>query len=631
MSAKYSTLTASLVSLIGLTGVFAATPADAFTLTLLHNNDGESRLINAGPGREDFGGVARFATVIQSLRAEATTNTNGSLLISSGDNFLAGTQFNASLQKGVPFFDSIALDLIGYDAVTIGNHEFDFGPDVLADFIVGFESSVPFLSANLDFSNEPRLQALVDATTGPRIAKSAVFEVGGERVGVIGATTERLAAISSPRNVGVDANIVGAVQAEVDRLRADGVNKIIVSSHLQNIQEELNLVPQLRGVDIVIAGGGEQLLADDSTLLVPGDEGNIFGPYPLIETRDADGRIVPVVTTPGDYTYVGRLIVEFDDAGDIVRIGDESGLVRIAGGDLPDAVAPDPVVQSRVVEPVEAAIAELAANVIGFSEVPLDGARENIRTRETNLGNLVADSLLWQAAELADDFGIQTPQVALQNGGGIRASIPQGDVSELATFDTLAFANFVSIVPNVAADKFKELLEWTVSGDLTPEGELSAEGRFAQVAGFQMGIEIESAPGSRVKQVVLNDGTVIVRDGMVVANAPAISVATIDFLARGGDAYPFDDAPFTSVGVTYQQAFVNYIQQVLSGQVTAADYGVDLNERIFQGEVPGFPLPTDSETPPPASVPEPASAIGLLLLGAWGASSRLKRKQTVVK
>jgi 2',3'-cyclic-nucleotide 2'-phosphodiesterase (5'-nucleotidase family) len=121
-------------------------------LTLLHNNDGESRLINLGSGREDFGGVARFKTVVDELRAEATTGApladlrgakRVALMVSSGDNFLAGAEFNSSLDKGIPFYDTIAMDLIGYDAVAIGNHDFDFGPDVLADFILGFERTQP--------------------------------------------------------------------------------------------------------------------------------------------------------------------------------------------------------------------------------------------------------------------------------------------------------------------------------------------------------------------------------------------------------------------------------------------------------------------------------------------------------
>ena len=133
----------------------------AFWLTIAHNNDGESQLVDAGTGLEDFGGVARFANVVKRVRSEALARRNGGfVLLNSGDNFLAGPEWNASLEKGVPFYDSIALNRIGYDAMGIGNHEFDFGPDVLAQFIRGFDPDVPFVSANLDVGDEPKLNRL---------------------------------------------------------------------------------------------------------------------------------------------------------------------------------------------------------------------------------------------------------------------------------------------------------------------------------------------------------------------------------------------------------------------------------------------------------------------------------------
>lgn len=547
-----------------------------FTVSILHNNDGESQLINAGAGLEDFGGMARFATVVQQLRAEAAIAGRSSVLLSSGDNFLAGPEFNASLTQGVPFFDTIGLQLIGYDAIALGNHEFDFGPDVLADFIGGFTTPVPFLSTNLDVSGEPRLQAL--AGTG-RIAGSTILTRNGQRLGVIGATTPRLPFISSPRHVAVDDDVAGAIQAEVDRLTAQGINKIILVSHLQSINEDLALAPQLRNVDIMIAGGGDELLANDGALLIPGDETTVFGSYPLIAT-DAEGRAVPVITTSGDYRYVGRLIVEFDAAGRVISIDPASGPVRVAGGANADAVTPEAQVQAQVVDPVQTAVDALAANLIATSAVDLNGLRSAIRTQETNQGNLIADALLFQASVLTTTFNTPPPDVALQNGGGIRNNntIPAGDLSELDTFSILPFTNFVAIVPDIPAAQFKEILENAVSRVAFTDG------RFAQIAGFRLVWEPNgtaqvldgngnvTTPGTRVLSVVLDDGTLIVQDGVVVPGAPAVHIATIDFLANGGDQYPFRGAPFTTLGVTYQQALANYIEQALGGVITAAEY-----------------------------------------------------------
>jgi 5'-nucleotidase len=591
-----------LVASLTVVGVFTADgkrreePKVHFWLTLLHNNDGESQLINAGSGDlENFGGAARFTTLVRNLKFAAEHGPRsqalrrggkrGVIMVSSGDNFLAGPEFNASLEKGIPFFDTILMDEVGYDAIAIGNHEFDFGPDVLADFINGFVSDVPFLSANLDFSGEPDLQDLFNAG---RIAKSTVVYVRGERVGIVGATTPALPFISSPRDVVVDPNVVDAIQGQIDQLESMGINKIILISHLQDIDEDQALAPFLSGVDIMVAGGGDELLANPGALLLPDDDPvlDVFGPYPLFATG-ADSVQIPVVTTTGSYRYVGRLVAGFDKDGNLLRIDPEnSGPVRVSGV-APDAVTPDSTVEAQVTAPVVAAVAALAANVIGTSEVDLDGQRSSVRSTETNEGNLLADALLWQAAQLAASFGEPAPDAALQNGGGIRndSIIPAGNITELDTFDIAPFSNFVTIIPNIPRSQFKEILENAVSravtGD-TPGG----TGRFAQISGFSFVWDATgtaqvldpddgsvTTPGTRVQEVVLDDATVIVTGGSVVVGAD-LTIVTIDFLARGGDQYPYRGAPFTSVGVSYQRALRNYIQGAagLNGVIGAADY-----------------------------------------------------------
>lgn len=564
--------------------------AEGFTLTILHNNDGESQLINAGGDNTDFGGVARFATLVDNLRTEAVdgSGNNGVVMLSSGDNFLASPEFKASLEKGAPFYDTMAIDMIGYDAMAIGNHEFDFGPEVLADFIEGFEGRLSFVSANLDFSQIPRLQALVDQGV---IVKSLVIEEEGQQIGVVGATTPQISFISSPGNVAVNPDVAGTIQAEVDALEANGVNKIIIISHLQSVNEDLDLAGQLSGVDVMIAGGGDELLANEGDLLVPGDE-EPFGPYPLIATG-ADGAEIPVVTTAGDYKYVGRLIVTFDADGKINSVDEASGLVRVAGGANPDAVEPDPEVQAAVVGPIETYLADLANTVIATSEVALEGRRSpGVRTIETNEGNLMADALRWQATQLAEEFGANPPDVGIQNGGGIRnnALIESDSITELDTFNIAPFANYVAIVEDIPPDQFKEIMENAVS-----QVE-DAGGRFAQISGFKMVYDISGTPqeldeagnvvtpGTRVQQITLDDGTVIVQDGAVVDGAPSVNVATIDFLAQGGDQYPFRGAPFTLLGVSYQQALSNYITEALGGVISAEQYPEGGEGRIIELE-----------------------------------------------
>ena len=591
-----------LVTLVAVGPVQAAGKSDKvhFYLTILHNNDGESQVINAGSGLEDFGGAARFKAVVDNLKWEAIHGPwthrgakRGLVMISSGDNFLAGPEFNAGLENGVPFYDTIAMELIGYDAVNLGNHDFDFGPDVLADFIAGYTYPPPYVSANLDFSGEPRLQAYVDAGI---IVPASIVEGRGEFIGVIGLETPNLPFISSPRNVIVSDDLVNIVQGQIDMLEAQGVNKIILSSHLQSIQNEIDLVAQLDGLDVVIAGGGDELLANPGDLLIPGDEGVVYGAYPRMAT-DMDGTQVPVVTTSGEYRYVGKLVVGFDKNGQVLEVvADRSGPVRVATGDCngytpcEDAVEPDPMMQAMVVDPVEAALAELAATVIGTSEVDLDGRRSpGVRTMETNEGNLIADALKWHAEQVAADYGLPMPDVALQNGGGIRNNtiIPAGDITLLDTFSMVPFPNFVSMVPDIPRSQFKEILENAVS-----RVEFS-DGRFAQVSGLSFSWDPDGTaqildedgsvvtPGTRVVDVALDDGTMIVSAGVVV-DGPGLNIATIDFLARGGDQYPYRGAPFTNIGATYQQALANYIELGLSGLISAVDYPEGGEGRIVE-------------------------------------------------
>ncbi|GBE24093.1 trifunctional nucleotide phosphoesterase protein YfkN precursor [bacterium BMS3Bbin02] len=540
-----------------------------YALTIMHNNDGESELLDDS----GVGGVARFMTVLGDIRSAAAAVDVPTILLSSGDNFLPGPEFNASLDAG-KFFDQIALEAFDYTAVAIGNHEFDFGPDVLADFLSAYTSPPPYLSSNLDFSNEPALDAL--ATAGV-LKPSTMIDVDGRKIGIVGATTPLITSISSIRDVIVDPDYAATIQTEIDALILAGAEIIVTVSHLQDVTQELALAEMLSGVDIMIAGGGDELLANPGTTLIPGDESQIFGTYPLWATN-ADGMKTPIVTTNGQYRYVGKLTVAFTADGELAGVDTGSGPVAVMGQTQNASLLTD------VENPVSTFVAGLATTVVATSEVALDGVRGNVRTMETNLGNLAADSLLWQATQLAAGFGVAAPDVALQNGGGMRndAVIPVGDFTELDTFDVLPFPNFVTIIPDIPRSQFKEILENAVSQVET------VSGRFAQVAGFSFTYDPNGTaqvvdddgtvltPGTRIQTVTLDDSTSIVAGGTVVAGAD-LTIATIDFLARGGDQYPYRDAPITLLGVSYQQALSNYLQAALvdgglAGTITAADY-----------------------------------------------------------
>ncbi|MGM0443935.1 MAG: choice-of-anchor I family protein [Fibrobacterota bacterium] len=565
-----------------------------YPVTLLHNNDAESRLINLGEDQPDFGGAARFASLAENLRAAEKRRGNAVYMLSSGDNFLAGPVFNASLDlpAGEPFYDTRVMEQIGYDAVCIGNHDFDFGPAVLADFIAGFSDETPFLSCNINVSAVDTLQSLADAG---RIVPQVILGEGDERLGVIGAVTPEIARISSPGKVAVHADLAARIQTQIDALQSEGVTRIVLISHLQSIENDLALAADLSGVDVMIAGGGDELLANAGTPLIPGHKEKVYGDYPLM-AEDADGIHLPVVTTPGHYAYLGRLSLTFDGAGKITRIDPGSGPIAVSQSEsFLYTVGEKSDMSDDIIAPIAETLEDLGNTLVAEVGVALNAVREQVRTRETNGGNLIADALRWQAAQVHPDFGAAAPHIAMQNGGGIRNSVSKGvgdTITALTTWDMLPFPNFVTIVEELSAAELKEVLENAVSRVE------QTDGRFAQISGFSFGYSSDSLPrlldtagevtqqGRRILSATLDDGTPLIADGSPVEGAPAVNLATINFLAGGGDHYPLNHRSAVSLGITYQQALVNYLTDSLGGTVSEALYPAGGQGRINDAATP---------------------------------------------
>jgi 5'-nucleotidase / UDP-sugar diphosphatase len=551
-------------------------PQGLFELTVLHINDGESALL---PDPDAFPtptpGAARFAADLMAMqdaaeagklpdraserakRIQAHRNPRAALTISAGDNYLAGPRLNASIENPAAFYDALIYTHTGFDAIGIGNHEFDFGPGLLADFIEATDD-IPFVSANLDFSADARLAALEDEG---RLAASTVVTKAGRDIGIIGATYEDLDVVSSPSPV-TAGPVLEAVQAEADALTEQGVDIIILASHLQNIDTELSLVPHLSDVDAVVGGGGGEALGDD---------------YPLLAT-DADGRTVPVVTVPGNYTDIGKLVLFFDEVGEVVKIGDDSRLVPVPLDGPRDAF-----IAENVEAPVAAYVADLAANVIASTDVPLDGRRQEpgVRDRETNLGNLMADAHLFAAREwAAANPSVPVADIALQNGGGMRSNRihTAGNITELDTFDIAAFSNFIAI-GQIDGTALKAALEHSVRALPGPTGS------HGQWAGIEFNFDTSQPVGSRIQNAIVTmaegNEVVLVDDGVLVAPDEIFTIASIDFILRdGGDGYTSLAVPITTTTITYQQSLADRFIEL--GTVTAADYpDVSVNADTF--------------------------------------------------
>lgn len=452
-------------------------------LTILHTNDVHSHYLAPSGAPTGSGGAARLATLIDGARAEA----RHTLLLDAGDQFQGSLLFTV----GGPDVVADVMNALGYDAMTVGNHEFDLGPAGLARLIARAQFSV--LSANID--------ATAEATLDGDVRPFDVFLFDGEVVGVFGLTTEATMTASSPGADIVFEPVARRARSVVEMLERQGVNKIIALTHL-GYSEDLKLAATVDGIDVIVGGHSHTQLSPESDSL----------PYP---TWVASGRGEPVVVvSDGEWGQtLGRLDLVFDAAG---RVVEASGVPISASADT----AEDSGVVALLV-PYAARAQELVGEALGSSAVNLDGERARVRSAETNLGDLIADAMLAKTEALG-------AQVALMNGGGIRASIPKGNVTMGQILEALPFGNEITTVTTTGRDLIAAL-ENGVSQVET------GAGRFPQVAGLRFSFDPTAPAGSRVQQVELWESKAMSYRSL--SPDEIVAVATNDFLAGGGDGY----------------------------------------------------------------------------------------------
>ena len=252
----------------------------------------------------------------------------------------------------------------------------------------------------------------------------------------------------------------------------------------------------------------------------------------------------------------------------------------MAGGTNSDAVPPHPELESRVVGPVQDYVASLSDKRVGEVRVRLNSQYPDMRTMETNEGNLITDALLWQAGQSVPETIESAPTVAVFNGGGIgETSIATpGYLTEQDIFSLLRFPDLMVVVSGLSPSEFKDVLENGVSRVETTSG------RFPHGSGYTVVYDPNAEPrvvgedddlvseGRRVIEITLADGTPIVRDGAVVEGAPSVKIVTNRFLASGGDQYPLAGFESTPVGVFTHDALANYIREALGGVITERQY-----------------------------------------------------------
>ena len=477
---------------LGAVALLAGASARAETLTILHTNDFHSRVepINkydgpcdaeAAEAGECFGGYARLKTAIEAARGRVDGNA-GVLLVDGGDQF-QGSLFYTRYKGEVA---AEMMNDLGYDAMTVGNHEFDDGPEVLAAFIDRVE--FPVLMSNADVEAEP---ALAD-----KIMRSTVVEKGGERYGLIGLTPEDTGELASPGPNVSFSDPVAAVQAEVDRLAADGVNRIIVLSHSGFMVDRL-IAEATVGVDVIVGGHSNTLLSNSAE--------RADGPYPTV-VRDT-----AIVQAYAYGKYLGEHTVEFDDAGEVVSTDGDTGLIDAS-------VEQDAAVVERVAELAEP-LEEIRGQIVAEAASPIVGDREVCRVSECEMGNLVADAMLERVA----DQGIE---VAIANAGGLRASIDAGEITMGEVLTVLPFQNTLSTF-RIKGSGLVAALE---NGASQIE---EVAGRFAQVAGLTYRVDPSKPAGERVSEVMVRGP-----DGFAPVDPEReYGVVTNNYVRGGGDGY----------------------------------------------------------------------------------------------
>ncbi|SDJ23505.1 2',3'-cyclic-nucleotide 2'-phosphodiesterase / 3'-nucleotidase / 5'-nucleotidase [Salimicrobium halophilum] len=490
---------------------------DDYELALMHTNDTHGNI----------GNIAETKTAVDNFRGK----NPASLLLSGGDVFSGTLYFQEFLGQA----DLDFMNQLGYDAMSFGNHEFDLGAgenghEALAEFVNNAE--FPFVASNVDFSEDPLFDDMdktdivtADAKDG-QIYSGFTKKVKGEEVGIFGLTTEETADISSPENI-TFSDYIEEAEAMVQAFEDRGVDKVIALTHLGlNDNPEYDndevLAEEVDGIDIIVGGHTHTEI-----------------PEPRFVDKDEP---TVIVQAGGNNDNLGTLEVEFDSNGVITDY--EGELVELDGLPKDESFA-------EQLEPYTEQVQELQEEEIGVSaEVPLNGVREDVRTGETNLGNLITDGMLWKAQQINPET-----QIAVSNGGGIRTSIDEGPITLGEILEVMPFGNELGIM-EIQGSEFMEALEHSVSTAPT------AGGQFLHVAGMKFEYDSSQPAGERIvsAEVLQDDGTYepLMEDEMYY-------VASNLFTIQGGDDYDmfaevYEDNRVSEPGFVDYDVFTEYLQ-----------------------------------------------------------------------
>ncbi|MDA9357600.1 5'-nucleotidase/apyrase family protein [Candidatus Thioglobus sp.] len=483
-----------LLSLVVALGFFSQSSIAAshkvLNLTILHTNDFHARFrpiskydnnCSAENNAEGkcFGGSARLITAIE----DARSRHENTVLLDGGDQF-QGTLFY-NLYKGKVAAEM--MNKLGYDGMTVGNHEFDDGPETLRAFMDAV--NFPVLMANANVDMEPELKG--------KLQKSTVIERSGHKIGLIGLVTEDVVDISSPGDNIIFTDAITAAQAEVDSLTADGVGIIILMSH-SSYEIDKEIAANTTGIDVIVGGHDNAYLSNISD--------RAKGPYPTV----VNGTQIVQAYAYGK--YLGELSVVFDDEGEVISATGEP--ITIDG-----SVNENSQIVARLDE-LEKPITDLKETLVGNVSSSLNGDRAVCRVQECDMGNMITDAM--RAAGMEKGYSI-----ALANSGGIRASLDAGQVTLGEIMTILPFQNTMSTFKVTG----KQLLAAIENGVSQVE---DGSGRFPQVSGMRFSFDASKPANERVTSIEIQESN----GSFSALNLyGTYGMVSNNFIRGGGDGY----------------------------------------------------------------------------------------------
>ncbi|TVP96400.1 MAG: multifunctional 2',3'-cyclic-nucleotide 2'-phosphodiesterase/5'-nucleotidase/3'-nucleotidase [Roseinatronobacter sp.] len=486
---------------VASTGHFALSTAKAgtgFSLGVLHINDMHSRVdeisrfnTNCSPSDSDenscFGGAARLATAIRQHRDAHATDGRPVLTLDAGDQS-QGTLYYTTYGGRA---EIQMMNAIGFDAMGIGNHEFNRGPENLARMID--EADFPVVSGNIRVAEGSALDG--------KITQHLVLDRNGEQIGILGVTTPDTVFLSSPGEDVSFQDEIEYLREAVAELQGRGVSKILVLSHV-GFGRDQQIAAAVDGISAIIGGHSHTLMSNS-------EDGAVE--YATL-VASPSGRAVPIVQAFAFSRYMGDLTLEFGEDGAVIAASGDTVLLDAAfapAEDIEELIAP---LRAPIEEMTRRPVAEIAADI--------DGSRETCRAGECEMGNTVADAMLAEVSH-------QGVRIALTNGGGLRASMGAGTATLGDVLTVLPFQNTLYTL-EVTGATLQAALEHGVND--VEEG----AGRFPQVGGLRFRLDLSVAPDSgRVSDV-----EVMGAEGWEPLDPDmTYGLVTNNFMAGGGDGY----------------------------------------------------------------------------------------------